>query len=298
MDAFSKRKLAAGTVAAVAVAGGSGAIAATQLGSSPSAESKAVVDDAAKQLGVQPSALSSALKKALSDRVDAAVAAGRLTKQQGEELKQRIQSDGFPLFGPPAFGFGFGHFGPLFHGLDAAAAYLGLTESELRTQLNGGKTLAQIAKDRGKTVDGLVAALKDNTKKKLDEAVAAGRLTKAQEEQILGDLDQRLNELVNAKLVLRFHGDGRGFPRVRRSASVPRRLRRTAGLVPGRGRVSEATSRIQEARRRATGAKQAAAGLAAAGFLAVVLLARDSHPGRASTSSSSSGAPALRHHGG
>jgi hypothetical protein len=53
--------------------------------------------------------------------------------------------------------------------------------------------------------------------------------------------------------------------------------------------VSGAPSRIEEARRRALGAKQAAVALAAAGFLAVLLLARGSHPGQASTSSSSSG---------
>lgn len=53
--------------------------------------------------------------------------------------------------------------------------------------------------------------------------------------------------------------------------------------------MSETPSRIDEARRRALGAKQAAIALAAAGFLAVLLLARGSHPGQASTSSGSSG---------
>ena len=216
MDPSLKRKVAAGTVAALALAGAGAAIGATQLGSSPSEESKAVVDDAAKQLGVQPSALSSALKKALENRVDAAVAAGRLTKAQGEELKKRIESDDFPLFGPPAFGFGFRHLGDLgpgllLHGLDAAASYLGLTEAQLRTQLNGGKALAQIAKARGKSVDGLVTALKADAKKKLDAAVAAGRLSKDDEQRVLSDLGQRIEQLVNAKLTLRFHDDHRGF---------------------------------------------------------------------------------------
>ena len=214
MNASGKRKVAAGTVAGLALLGGGGVIAATQLGRSPSVESQAIVNDAAKQLGVQPSALSSALKKALENRVDAAVAAGRLTKAQGEELKQRIESENFPLFGPPflGLGFGFAHVGPLFHGLDAAADYLGLTESELRTQLNSGKTLAEVAKSRDKSVDGLIAALKDDAKKKLDAAVAAGRLTKAEEEKVLNDLDQRLQDFVNAKLTLRFRDDHRGFP--------------------------------------------------------------------------------------
>jgi hypothetical protein len=213
MDASRKRKVAAGTVAALALAGGGAAIGANQLGGSPGEESKAVVNDAAKQLGVEPSKLTSALKKALEDRVDAAVAAGRLTKAQGDELKQRIESEDFPLFGPPFPGFGFVHVGPFFHGLDAAASYLGLTESQLRTQLEGGKTLAEIAKAHGKSVDGLIAAMKADAKTKLDAAVAAGRLSKSDEAQILGDLDQRLSDLVNRKLIRPYRDDDRGLRR-------------------------------------------------------------------------------------
>jgi hypothetical protein len=44
--------------------------------------------------------------------------------------------------------------------------------------------------------------------------------------------------------------------------------------------VPESTSRIAEARRRAANSKQAALALAAAGFLAVALLAKASHPAR------------------
>ena len=144
MDSSIKRKVVAGTVAALAVGGTGAGIAATQLGGSPSAESKAVVNDAAKQLGVQPAQLTDAIKKALSARVDAAVAAGRLTKEQGAEMKARIASDNFPLFGPQAFDGGhFGHRGG--PGLDAAATYLGLSEDKLHAQLESGKTLAQVA---------------------------------------------------------------------------------------------------------------------------------------------------------
>jgi polyhydroxyalkanoate synthesis regulator phasin len=212
MDASIKRKAIAGTVAALAVGGTGAGIAATKLGSNPSAESKAIVDNAAKQLGVQPSALSGALKKALSDRVDAAVADGRLTKEQGAELKARIASDDFPLFGPPGMGGGhFGHHGG--PGLDAAAKYLGLTEAKLRTELESGKTLAQVAKAQDKSVDGLIAALKADAKQKLDAAVKAGRLTQAQETRMLADLDQRLGDFVNGKLMGRhqrgFDGPGR-----------------------------------------------------------------------------------------
>lgn len=198
MDRSTKTKIVAGAVAAAAIAGGGAAVGATQL-RSPSEESQAVVNDAAAQLGVQPQALSNALKKALENRVDAAVADGRLTKEQGDVLKQRIESGQAPLFGlgggPGGHDRG-GHFGDL----DAAASYLGLTEDQLRTQLQSGKTLADVAKAQGKSVDGLIDALVAATKKDLDEAVADGRLTQAQADQILADMKQRITDRVNGKL--------------------------------------------------------------------------------------------------
>jgi hypothetical protein len=209
MDGSLKRKVVAGAAAALAVGGAGAGIAATKLSHSPREESQAVVNDAAKQLGVEPSKLSAALKKAYEDRVDAAVADGTITKAEGDALKQRLESDGLPLVAPP---LGFRHFG--FHdhgppGIPAAAKYLGLSENQLESKLESGKTLAQVAKDEGKSVDGLVAALKDDLKQKLDQAVSDGRLTKAQEQKVLAEADQRLNELVNGKLPAR-PPDGRG----------------------------------------------------------------------------------------
>src|SRR4051794_28154051 len=173
MNSSLKRKLAAGVVAGLAVAGGGAAIAATQLGS-PSEESKAIVDDAAQQLGIPSTKLSAALKKALDNQVDAAVKAGKITKEQGDALKTRIATDDYPLLGVGGRGPHGGPGGPGFghHGvgvkLDAAATYLGLTQAELRTQLESGKTLAEIAKAQNKTVDGLVSALVAEAKKHLD----------------------------------------------------------------------------------------------------------------------------------
>jgi len=166
-----KAKIIVGAAALLSAAGAGAAVAASQ-DSSPSSESKAVIDDAAKQLGISSSKLSDVLKTALSDRVDAAVAAGRITKAEGDALKQRIASDDFPLLGGLHRGFGHGLFGRL----EAAAGYIGITETQLRTELEGGKTLAQVAKDHSKSVDGLVNALFADAKAKLDDAVSAGRL--------------------------------------------------------------------------------------------------------------------------
>jgi hypothetical protein len=198
-DAMRRTILIVGA-AAVAVAGGGAAVAASKLGS-PQEESKAVVDDAAEQLGISPSKLSAALKKALENRVDAAVAAGRLTKEQGDAVKKRIESQDYPALG--GLGIGFGHRGgPGMHGpghLDAAASYLGITPAELGTQLQSGKSLADVAKANGKSVDGLVAALVADEKTRLDAAVKTGRITQAQADQILATAKQRVTDMVNGK---------------------------------------------------------------------------------------------------
>lgn len=190
----NKHRLILGVVALLAVAGGGAAIAASD--SSSSADSKAVLDSAAKKLGISSTKLSDALKQALAERVDAAVAAGRLTKEQGDAIKQRINSGDFPLFGG-RHERGVGH-GGFIGKLDAAADYLGLTEAQLRTQLESGKSLAQVAQAQGKPVSGLVDALVAAAKKRLDEAVAAGRLTKAQADEMLAGLRTRITSLVNS----------------------------------------------------------------------------------------------------
>ena len=212
---MSKRTILAAGAAALAVTAAGGAIAATKL-TAPEQERKAIIDDAAAQLGVSPEKLDAALQKALENRIDKAVADGRLTRDEAERLKARIESGAFPFFAAPGLGprpggfghgFGFGiriHHGPgpFRHGLDAAASYLGLSEAQLRQELRGGKSLAAVANEKGKTVDGLVDAMLKDTEKKLDQAVADGRLTKDEKQELLKGLDARTTDLVNGRFPL------------------------------------------------------------------------------------------------
>ncbi len=92
--------------------------------------------------------------------------------------------------GPMRLGPGHGH-------LQAVADYLGLTTSQLAGELRAGKSLADVAKAQGKSVDGLKAAIVAEEKEHLDETVAAGRLTAAQAAQILGRLQANVDALVD-----------------------------------------------------------------------------------------------------
>jgi hypothetical protein len=217
----SHRKKVVALIATLVVVIGAGAAIGATGALSPKQESEAIVNDAAKELGVEPSQLTAALKTALKNQIDAAVSAGTLTEAQGQAMKTRIEAGGVPFFG---LGPGPGRHGP--HGLHgpgkglaAAAEYLGLTQAQLRTALSGGKTLAQVANSKGKPVDGLVNAMVADAKANLAEAVEAGKLTQAQSQAMQAGLKDRITELVNSA---RFeHRERREFRDNGASASFP-----------------------------------------------------------------------------
>jgi hypothetical protein len=193
-------------------AGGAAAVAATSGDDGKKAED-AVLADAAKRLNVSPEALRSALGAAEDAQLDQAVKDGKLTQEQADAIKQRRQQSGRVLGhgpgGPGGPGFGHGPGGPGFGpggpglrggilgaGLDAAAQELGLTRAQLLGQLRGGKSLADVAKAKGKTASDVEAAIKAAVTKQLDADVAAKRLTDAQRDHVVSELDEHLDELV------------------------------------------------------------------------------------------------------
>ena len=99
----------------------------------------------------------------------------------------------------------------MFGGLDAAATYLGVSEEELDNQLEAGKSLADVARAKGKSVDGLVDALVADAKNRLDEEVSEGDLTRAQADQILSRLEAGIRALVNGERPKVVPGPGFGF---------------------------------------------------------------------------------------
>jgi outer membrane murein-binding lipoprotein Lpp len=212
-----RHKLVIAAVAVLSVLVASAAVAATRA-FSPRQEQQAIIDDAAQQLGVEPQELSDALKQALKNRVDAAVADGRLTQEEGARLKERIDAGDTPFFGlgpGPRFGPGPGFPEHRDHALfpgkfEAAARYLGMTQARLRDALQDGKTLAQVARERGKSVDGLVDALLVPAEQKLEQAVENGELTEAEKREMLSGLRERITDIVNGRFPLPFDR-GYGF---------------------------------------------------------------------------------------
>jgi len=94
-------------------------------------------------------------------------------------------------------GFRGGGFGPG-GGFEAAASYLGISTSDIFSDLQSGKTLAQIANaTNGKSASGLIDAMVSAEKKQLDRAVQSGRLSQSQATQLESDLKTRITDEVN-----------------------------------------------------------------------------------------------------
>ena len=190
----SRRWVVVGVAAALLAATGGALAAKGDDAKRPNRD--ALLNDVAKRLGVDAATLKNAFKAAAIARVDAALVAGDITAKQAERAKARINAGDAPLLAPPRIdrgprgphGFAFGRRGhggpPLWHPglrkLDggpfaAAAKFLGITQEELLNQIHDGKSLADIAKAKGKSVDALkqaiLSALTADLKEHVDKLV-------------------------------------------------------------------------------------------------------------------------------
>lgn len=133
-------------------------------------------------------------------RLDAAVAAGRLTTDKETAFLARLQAAVTAIVDHastprPA------HPRPVRVStaaiLKPALTYLQLDLKGLVAQLRSGKTLADVAVAQGKTAAGLVDAVVASVKTQLDARVTAGKLTAAQETTFLATLQINVARLVN-----------------------------------------------------------------------------------------------------
>lgn len=147
--------------------------------------------------GKSVAGLVAALVAEAKARLAQAVTDGRLTQAQADEMQQDLTrriTDRVEHTGPAGVG---PHHGPG-AALAAAATYLGLSQSDLLTQLRAGKTLGGIADaTSGKSKAGLVDAIVAHEQSELAQAVKDGRLTQAQADGLSDMVEDRVMHLVD-----------------------------------------------------------------------------------------------------
>lgn len=94
--------------------------------------------------------------------------------------------------------------------LDAVSGLLGITSDELKTELRSGKSLAEIATEKGvdtqKVIDAIVAEMTE----KVNEKVAEGKITQNQADTMLANAVERVTAMVNGEHPARAFGHENG----------------------------------------------------------------------------------------
>jgi hypothetical protein len=94
---------------------------------------------------------------------------------------------------------------------DAVTNLLGMTLEEIRTERLAGKSLAQIAQEKGISEEKLIDTIIAAKKAILDQLVADGHITQAQADASLERMAERAREAVERTTVGPFQGSGFGW---------------------------------------------------------------------------------------
>jgi uncharacterized protein YidB (DUF937 family) len=137
----------------------------------------------AGQLKTSTDKLDAAAIAAAKQTIEDQVVAGKLTRDQADKIESRLSSGNLCALGRSGArakaGRATGDY------LAAAASALGISEKQLTSDLKGGQTLSQVATAQGISEDQFKAKVVAALKPKLDAAVAAGKLSQAQEDKLL-----------------------------------------------------------------------------------------------------------------
>jgi uncharacterized protein (DUF433 family) len=148
----------------------------------------------ATQHGVDPAAVVNAIVTAGSQQIDQAVAQGKIDQAKGDQAKQKLPDLANRFVNEPhqQNGFAFRK-----DAVQAAAKAIGVSTDDLKQAVKNGKSIAQVAKDHGKSADDVVNAIVNAAKSDVDQAVKDGKLDAQRADQIKSKLPDRVKQFVN-----------------------------------------------------------------------------------------------------
>ncbi|MBN1138695.1 MAG: hypothetical protein JXM73_19065 [Anaerolineae bacterium] len=151
-------------------------------------------------LGISVDEYDAAVDKAEQQVVDQAVGEGWLTEEQAEKLRSRLER----AAAGAGIGKAFGRMDDRWYGFaevslrSVAAEKLGMELADLQTELDNGKTIAALAKEKGVDTQTIIDAYLAQVKEKLDEKVANGDITQEQADYQLEQAKTRATEKVDS----------------------------------------------------------------------------------------------------
>jgi polyhydroxyalkanoate synthesis regulator phasin len=182
-------------------------------------DNKSLADMAAEQ-GVAVADLQAALVAQASERIDEAVEAGKIDADEAAEklaaaetkIEEMINTAPEDFEGRRGFGLsdrGQGHRAKGFKlgaNIEEVEDLLGLSSEEIRTALQDGSTLSDLAEQQGVSVEALTDVLTDGLEERIDEAVAAGKIDADRAAEAKENIDERVENFLNRE----FDGERQG----------------------------------------------------------------------------------------
>ena len=160
------------------------------------------LDSLAEKLGVTVEDLQTAQESARAAALDEAVAAGIITAEQAERIRNH----------EPGVGKHRGAGGRMVRAIKsvfgAAAGVIGIEPEALKSELVAGKSLVEVGADHGVSRDVLKAGIVSGVEAQLQVALDAGDITVEQYDAMVAGLNDRIDEVLD-----RVGGKSHGGPR-------------------------------------------------------------------------------------
>ncbi len=150
-------------------------------------------------LGISVEQHGAVMDTARQQVIEQAVDEGVLSQEQADGMLERMES-GFGFMGMPFARGGrmSGRIGgPENSLISVAADQLGLTVDELLSELEGGRSIADVAEQRGVNAQTIADAYIAVRTEILDEVVAEGRITQEQADEMLAHVTEEMAEHLN-----------------------------------------------------------------------------------------------------
>lgn len=150
----------------------------------------------AQILSIKEEDLSNAFKQAQIEKINERVAAGELDETQAKSMIERItSSDGFWRFGRD-----FGLRGNMKLGMINIMEILGIDKEEAMKYRDEGKTLVQIAEEKGISKEKLESLIVEEIKNTADKDLEEGKITSKQKENIYTNAEEKAQAIIDHQL--------------------------------------------------------------------------------------------------
>ncbi|WP_243013835.1 hypothetical protein [Brevibacillus borstelensis] len=155
--------------------------------------------DVAKEQGVSVEDVVKLIAEQEEAQLTEAVKAGKLTQEQADKMKENAAERIQKMVESTRQDRGFGpHGGFVFFKSEELLKLLDLTAEELDTKLKAGKSLADVAKTQGVSVEDVVSLIAKHQEEQLAEAVKAGKLTQEQADKMSENASERIQKMVES----------------------------------------------------------------------------------------------------